>query len=46
MLFQSLMPKKGPCYGTNSSVIKFELSRGDRAGSRRETGCGLMLVGS
>lgn len=46
MLFQSLMPKKGPCYGTDSSVIKFELTREDRAGSRKETGCGLMLVGS
>lgn len=45
MLFQSLMPKKGPCYGTDLSVIKFELTRGDRAASRREAGWGLMLVG-
>lgn len=31
------MPKKGPRYGTDLSVTKLKLTRGDRAGSRRET---------
>lgn len=28
-LFQSLMPKKGLCYGTDLSIIKLKLTRGD-----------------
>lgn len=31
------MPKKGLCYGTDLSIINLKLTRGDGAGSGRET---------
>lgn len=38
------MPKKGPRYGTALSTINLKLTRGDRAGFRREAEAGLKLV--